>query len=126
MEENFEHIESRVQQEMYNHQLDPAFIEDKLIDLKNRSRRNSLRVYSIKERPNKTWEKCKLELDTRLKEILGLEDEVGIERVHRVKTDKNKKVNRPIEIVYRILSYKDKFKILRNAKKRKGKNIFIN
>ena len=53
MEENLEHIESRVQ-EMYDHQLDPAFIEDKLIDLKDRSRRNNLRVYGIKERPNKT------------------------------------------------------------------------
>ena len=43
-----------------------------------------------------------------------------------MKTDKSKKVNRPRKIVYKILNYKDKSKILRNAKKLKGKNIFIN
>ena len=53
VEENLGHIESRVQ-EMYDYQLDPAFIEDKLIDLEDRSRRNNLRVDGIKERPNET------------------------------------------------------------------------
>ena len=57
-----------------------------------------------------------------LKESLGTEEEVVIERAHRVKTDKiNKRT-----IVWKILNYKDKVKILRNAKKLKGKNIFIN
>ena len=36
VEENLAHIESRVQ-EMYEYQLDPTFIEDKLIDLEDRS-----------------------------------------------------------------------------------------
>ena len=40
VEENLGHIESRVQ-EMYGYQLDPAFIEDKLIDLEGRSRQNN-------------------------------------------------------------------------------------
>ena len=53
VEENLGHTESRVQ-EMYDYQLDPAFIEDKLIDLEDRSRRNNLRVDGIKERPNET------------------------------------------------------------------------
>lgn len=34
MEENLGHIESRVQG-MYDYQLDPAFIDDKLIGLEN-------------------------------------------------------------------------------------------
>ena len=54
MEENLGHIESRVQ-EMYYYQLDPAFVEDKLIDLEDQARRNSLKVNGIKKRPNKTW-----------------------------------------------------------------------
>ena len=53
MEENLGHIESHAQ-EMYDYQLDPAFIEDKLLDLEDRSRRNNLRVDGIKERPNET------------------------------------------------------------------------
>ena len=32
--------------------VDPAFIEDKLIQLEDWSRRNNLRVDDIKERPN--------------------------------------------------------------------------
>ena len=46
--------------------------------------------------------------------------------VHRVKTEKSKESNTPRTIVCRILNYKEKVKSLRNAKKLKGKNIFIN
>ena len=79
----------------------------------------------LKERPNETWEDCKRELYTLFKENLGIEKEVVIERVHRVKTNKNRKRNTSSTIVSRILNYKDKVKILRNAKKLKGKNIFL-
>ena len=47
VEENLGHIENRVQ-EMYDYQLNLSFIEDKLIDLEERSRRNNLRVDGIK------------------------------------------------------------------------------
>ena len=63
VEENIGHIESRVQ-EMYDYQLDPAFIEDKLIDLEDRSRRNDVEIDDIKERPNGTWEDCGKQLHT--------------------------------------------------------------
>ena len=104
VEENLGHVESRVQ-EMYDYQLDPAFIEDKLIDLEDRSRRNNLRADSMKERPNETWEDCKNELHTLFKDSLGIKEEVVIERAHRVKTDKSKKGNTPRTIVCRILDY---------------------
>ena len=42
------------------------------------------------------------------------------------KKGKSKKGNTPRIIVCRILNYKDKVKILRNVKKQKDKNIFIN
>ena len=72
VEENLGHIESRVQ-EIYDYQLDPTFIEDKLIDLEGRSRRNNLRVDGIKERPNEISEDCENELHTLFKESLGIE-----------------------------------------------------
>ena len=50
MEKNLVHVESRVQK-MYDYQLDPAFIEDKLIDLKLQLRQNNLIVDGIKEKP---------------------------------------------------------------------------
>ena len=102
---------------MYDYKLGPSFIEDKLIDLEDQSRQNNLRIEGIKEKPNETWEDCKSELPTLFKESLGIEEQVVIERTHRVKTDKSKKSNTPRTIVCRILNYKDKVKILRNVKK---------
>ena len=116
VEGNLGHIEIRVK-EMYDYKLGPSFIEDKLIDLQDQSRRNNLRIEGIKEKPNETWEDCKSELPTLFKESLGIEKQVVIERTHRVKTDKSKKSNTPRTIVCRILNYKDKVKILRNVKK---------
>ena len=101
MEENLWHTESHIQ-EMYVYQLDPAFIEDKLIDLDDQLRWNNLRIDDTKERPKKTWADCKMEPDTSINESLGIEKEVVIERTHRVKTAKSKKANTPRTIVCRI------------------------
>ena len=111
---------------MYDYQLDPAFIEDKLIDLEGRSSRNNLKVDGIKERSNEVWEDSENELHDHFKESLDIEEEVVIERTHSVKIDKSKKSNTPRTIVCRILNYKDKVKILKNVEKRKGGNTFIN
>ena len=43
-----------------------------------------------------------------------------------MKTNKNKKSNTPRNIFCKILDYKHKIRILRNVKRLKGKNIFIN
>ena len=78
MEVNLGHTERRVQ-EMYDCQLDPAFIEYKLIDLEDRLRWNNLRVDGIKEKSNETWEDYEKELDTLFKESLGIEEDVQSE-----------------------------------------------
>ena len=98
VEQNLGDIENRIH-EMYDYHLDPSFIEDKLIDLEDRSRQNNLRVDGSKERPNETWEDCKSEQNTLFKESLGIEEKVVVERVHRVKTAKSKKGNAPRTIV---------------------------
>ena len=125
MEDNLGNIESRLQ-EIYDYQLYPAFIEDRLIVLGDQSRRNNLRIDGIMKRANETWEDSEKELDTLFKESLGIEEEVVTERAHRLKKDNKKKSNRPRTIICRILNYKDKVKIPKNAKKLKRKNIFIN
>ena len=69
-------------------------ITPELIDLKDWLKRNNLRIDNIKERRNELWEDCEKELDTLFnlfKDSLVIEQEVVIEREHRVKTDKNKK-----------------------------------
>ena len=85
-----------------------------------------MRVNSIKERPNETWEDWEKEQHTLFKENLAIEKEKVIERALRVKAGKSKKCNTQRTIVCRILNFKGKIKILWNAKKLKGKNIFIN
>ena len=44
---------------MYGYQLDPTFIEYKLINLEERLRRNNSRVDGIRERTNETWDTAK-------------------------------------------------------------------
>ena len=80
---------------MYGYQLDSAFIEDKLINLKDQSRWNNVRIDGINERLNETWEDCEEAQDTLFKESLDIKEELVIERARRVKTDKNEKSNTP-------------------------------
>ena len=47
--------------EIYDYQVHPEYVINKLIDLAGRSRRNNLRVDGISESRNETWEKCKEE-----------------------------------------------------------------
>ena len=50
-----------------------------------------------------------------------------IERVNRVRNNRNKdKKTKPRTIVCKILSYKQKKEVLKNANKLKGTDIFIN
>ena len=54
-------------------------------------------------------------------------DNVQIERAHRVKNKQNKdKKTKPATIVCKILSYKQKREVLKNANKLQGTDIFIN
>ena len=46
-------IEHRIE-EIYDYQIDPEYVEQKLIDLEDTSRRNNLRVDGILETPGET------------------------------------------------------------------------
>ena len=41
--------------EIYDYQVDPEYVTNKLIDLEDRSRRNNLRMDGISESRNETW-----------------------------------------------------------------------
>ena len=73
---------------------------------------------------NETWDECEQEVQSLIKDKLGIAENIVIERAHRIKKKENP--GRPRTIVCRFLNYKDKTNILKNAKKLKGKNIFIN
>ena len=95
---------------------------ERLRDLEDRSRRDNLRIDGIAELENETWEQTEEILHNLLKEKLELEN-ISVERAHRVG---NKGKNDKRTIVLKLASFKDKLKIISEARKLKGTNISIN
>ena len=95
---------------------------ERLRDLEDRSRRDNLRIDGIAELENETWEQTEEILQNLLKEKLQLEN-ISVERAHRVG---NKGKNDKRTIVLKLASFKDKLKIISEARKLKGTNISIN
>ena len=58
-------------------------VTNKLIELEDRSRRNNIRIDGIEDDQNETWDSCEEKVQKLIKEKLGLENEVEIERCHR-------------------------------------------
>ena len=56
----------------YQNEIDPEYINNKLIDLEVRSRRNNLRIYGITETNDESWEKCEEHADQVFSQKLGL------------------------------------------------------
>ena len=96
-------------------------IENKLVDLEDRSRRNNLRINGIKEGKNKTWEECEETVYCFLEEKLDIyASKIWFERAHQIG---KKKRGQERQIVVRFNSYKNKLDILRNCKELKGTNF---
>ena len=116
--------------ELWDYQIDSErleFTERKIVKLEDRSQRNNLRIDRITEKENKTWDECEQEVQSLIKGKLGIAENIIVKRVHRIKKKGNSENSgKPRAIVCRFLNYKDKTYILKNAKKLKGKNIFIN
>ena len=107
--------------------LDPDYVSSKLIELEDRSRRNNLRVDGIMQEPNETWEECEKRIQDLIKEELEITDVIEFERCHRMSFQKNttKNQNRPRTIICKLNKFKDKQKILKNAKCLKNTGIYI-
>ena len=86
-----------------------------MIDLEERSRRKHLRIYGISESKYETREKCQEKVDEVFREKLGFDKSF----------DKNDKSTKPRTIVCNLLSFKEKKLVMKNAKKLKNTNIFI-
>ena len=60
-------------------------IENKLVDPKDRARRNNLRINGIKKGNKENWEDCEERVNCFLEEKLDMDTgEIWIERAHRV------------------------------------------
>ena len=110
-------------QEFYNNQTDPEYIYYKVVGLVDRSRRCNLWTDGVTEKKDETWEQCEDKIENTFKEKLGL---VSI-RIVRVNYSKGKtSSNKATTIVSKLLSYNQNKEVLKNVKKLKGSNIFIN
>lgn len=97
-------------------------IKNKLREIEDRSRRNNLRIEGLKESENENWSVSESKVQKLFEDTLTLKN-IQIERAHRTGF-RNAHKTRPI--VVKLLNYKDKVEILRQAKNLKGKNIYIN
>ena len=61
-----------------------------------------------------------------IKNKFGIKKHVIIERVHRGGNKQNKTFNKPRTIFAKLLDYRDKEQIIKNANKLKGSGIYIN
>ena len=105
-------------------------MEERLIELEDRSRRCNLRIDGVEEGKDETWDQCEEKVLEIFTNQLGIEKNVQIERAHRTGKKGSKhsheKTSKPRAIVLKLNSYKDKIKILKECKKLKGTNIYIN
>ena len=130
IQESLEYTESELktninkleeQQKLINEQM-----KDKLREIEDRSRRNNLRIDGIKESENENWEDTDRKVTDFFKTKLGL-DNIIIERAHRgANWKRQKEMNQPRTIILKLLNFKDKERILKNAKYLKNTGIFIN
>ena len=61
LEENMKDVDARIQ-DIYEYQVDPNYVLEKLAELEDRSRRNNLRIDGINEEKRETWEMCETKI----------------------------------------------------------------
>ena len=97
--------------ETEKHLLDPDDIANKLIDLEERPRRNSLLIDGITETSNNSWENCEEQFQKIIKQKLNMEKNTEIFRCNRAGKKQN---SRPRTNFCRITKFKDKQSTLKN------------
>ena len=128
-ERKVEKLEEQIN-EIWDYQVDPErlkFTKIKIVELEDRSRWNNLPIDGITEKENENWDECEQEVQWLIKNKLGIAENIVTERAHRIKKKGNSEnPEKSRTIVCLFLNYKDKRNTLKNVKKLKGKNIFIN
>ena len=125
LETELDNLEDKVQ-DIWGYQIDPDYIQLKLIELEDRSRRNNIRIDGIEEEEGEVWEIFQAKATNVFKKKLGIENKIIIEGAHRTKRNyRNEDKKRPRTIVLRLANFKDK-NILKNVNKLKGSDVSVN
>ena len=115
-----EYIDKRVE-EIKLDEITQDFVtktKKKLADLEDHSHQNNLRFDGFQEETNETWEESESIITDFVKEKLGIEEDILIERAHWTgKIQRNDRTrNRKRTIVVKFLNFKDKSIILHTSK----------
>ena len=121
-ERKVEKLEEQIN-EIWDYQVDPErlkFTKIKIVELEDRSRWNNLPIDGITEKENENWDECEQEVQSLIKNKLGIAENIVIEWAHRIKKKGNtENPEKPRTIVCCFLNYKDKKNTLKNVKKLK-------
>ena len=100
-------------------------LKEKLRDLEDRTRRNNLRIDGVRESEKETWEDTEKKISDIFTHKLGIKTPIKIERAHRTGRQLEDR-RKERTIVLKLLDYKDKIEIMKNARKLKGTGVYIN
>ena len=102
-------------------------IEGKLEYLENQSRRNNIKLFGINENrfEEKTWSDTEKVVKSALREKLGIQADLPIERCHRVNhaTGNSRYASQPRPIVAKFSNWKDKEFVLKKARTVKPEGV---
>ena len=121
---NLSELSEEINAHRHNNQekVDIGLLRDKLRDMEDRSRRNNLRIDGIEDEKEETWEDTERKVLSILTNNLNLQN-IRIERAHRMGPHNNDKKR---TVIIKLLDYKDKVGILKNAKNLKNTGLYIN
>ena len=124
-----EDIDSRIE-EIELDEITEYFVtktQKKLADLEDCTRRSNIRFDGFQEETNETWEESEIVITDFVKEQLGIEEDILIEKAYRKIQRNDHTRNRKRTIVAKFLDSKDKSKILQTFRDKKlwTEKIFV-
>ena len=119
---------AKIEKGLTSHEEDIDFVVGKCDYLENQSRRNNIKVIGIadSEGMNESWEESEKIIKEKIRELLQIQDELVIERAHRVGNRPRKRddgAEEPRPIVAKFQSWKQKEMVLKKAREVKPQNI---
>ena len=115
------------------------YLEDRNEYLENQSRRNNVKILGLPESVDETsWDATEAKVKEQIKNALGIEENLVIERAHRIGKSSNnrpssgfgassqrRKPDDPHPIVAKFLNWKDKERVLKQAREKKPEGIMF-
>ena len=129
---NIDEKVSKTKQALQQQDTDIEAINDEVEYLENQSRRNNIKIVGVIEEADElNWDDTEAVVRNCVKDKLGMEDELLIERAHRVgkkrddvgSTRPDGSKVKPRSIVVKLQSWKQKEKVLKQARLKKPKGI---